>query len=124
MRRCSLKQPLTALLIAPDQDMRYAIEKGRKTITIREGHRDYKKGGLVMLCCHLEPWAVQAEITVVRHCKLRDVTKQEWTADGFASQEDLLEQMRRFYPKLALDSEVTVIRWTGVRGAHVDKHTL
>jgi hypothetical protein len=119
-----LKQPLTALLIAPDEDMRYAIERGLKTITIREGMRDYRKGGMVMLCCHLEPWAVQADITDVRHCRLRHVTEEEWRADGFVSQEDLLHQMHRFYPKLTLDSDVTVIRWTKVRGALVDKNRL
>ena len=116
-----MKQPLTALLIAPDEGMRHRVETGAKTITIREGHRDYRPG-LVMLCCHLVPWAVQAEITDVRHCALRDVTEDEWLADGFDSQADLLMQMRRFYPKLALDSDVTVIRWAGARGALVERH--
>ena len=116
-----MKQPLTALLIAPDAGMRYDVETGLKTITIREGHRDYRPG-LVMLCCHLEPWAVQAEITGVRHCTLREVTEDEWRDDGFVSQVDLLAQMHRFYPKLTLDSEVTVIRWANARGALVERH--
>ena len=117
-----MKQPLTALLIAPDEGMRYDVETGLKTITIREGHRDYRPG-LVMLCCHLVPWAVQAEITDVRHCALRDVTEDEWRDDGFVSQDDLLTRMRRFYPKLGLDSDVTVIRWKDARGALVDRHS-
>lgn len=116
-----MKQPLTALLIAPDEGMRRRVETGEKTITIREGHRDYRPG-LVMLCCHLVPWAVQAEITDVRHCALREITREEWESDGFVSQTDLLTQMRRFYPKLELDSAVTVIRWKDARGALVERH--
>lgn len=118
-----MKQPLTALLIAPDEAMRHRVETGEKTITIREGHRDYRPG-LTMLACHLVPWAVQATITDVRHCRLRDVTEQEWLDDGFVSQDDLLTQMRRFYKNLTLDSDVTVIRWTGATGALVERHDL
>ena len=116
-----MKQPLTALLIAPDDGMRHRIETGTKTITIREGHRDYRPG-LVMLCCHLVAWAVQADINDVRHCTLREVTEEEWEDDGFVSQEDLLTQMRRFYKDLTLDSDVTVIRWTKARGELVERH--
>ncbi|HJV32529.1 MAG TPA: ASCH domain-containing protein [Patescibacteria group bacterium] len=117
-----MKQPLYALLIAPDEEMRYRVETGGKTITIREGHRDYRPG-LVMLCCEKVPWAVMADITDVRHCALREVTEEEWTADGFVSQSDLLTQMRRFYPKLELGSDVTVIRWKDARGALVERHS-
>ena len=117
-----MKRPLTALLIAPDDGMRHRVETGAKTITIREGHRDYRPGELVMLCCHLVPWAVQTTLTDVRHCRLREVGEEEWLDDGFVSQDDLLTQMRRFYPKLTLDSEVTVIRWKDARGALIERH--
>jgi hypothetical protein len=50
------------------------------------------------------------------------VTREEWEADGFASQEDLLSRMRRFYKTLTLDSAVTVIRWKDARGALVERH--
>ena len=116
-----MKQPLYALLISPDEGMRHRIETHEKTITIREGHRDYRAGP-VMLSCQIVPWAVMADITDVRHCTLREVAREEWEADGFVSQTDLLAQMRRYYPKLALDSEVTVIRWKDARGALVERH--
>ena len=116
-----MKQPLYALLIAPDEEMRHRVETGEKTITIREGHRDYRAGP-VMLCCEKVPWAVMADITDVRHCALREIAEDEWTADGFVSQADLLAKMRRFYPKLELDSAVTVIRWKDARGALVERH--
>ncbi len=117
------KRPLVALLIAPDREMRKATLEGRKKITIREGYREYYSGMTVMLCCHLEPWCVMADITAVRHCLLSEVTEKEWRADGFASREELLTGMQRFYPTMTWDSAVTVISWDNVRGKLVDDWT-
>jgi len=116
-----VKQPLYALLVAPIEEMIVAVLDGTKTITVREGHRDYRPGLPVMLCCHLEGWAVQADIVNVRHCALKEVTEEEWADDGFTSQEDLLTGLQRFYPCLTMDSPVTVIRWKNVRGLLVDE---
>ena len=116
-----LKQPLQALLVAPDEKMRNDILSGIKEISIRDGWRKYRAGLPVMLCCHLVPWAVMAErIVKVRHCTLKEVTKEEYVADGFKSQKDLLAGLKRFYPNMTLKSPVTVIRWTGVKGYLVD----
>lgn len=111
-----MKNPLYALLVAPIPEMRYAILHGTKKISIREGHRDYRRGK-VMLCCHLEPWAVMADITDVRHTTLKEVTEEEYKADGFENQEDMLCGMQRFYPTMTMDSPVTVIKWDNVSGA-------
>lgn len=114
-----LKHPLQALLVAPDQRMRTAILERIKKISIREGRRDYRSGP-VMLCCHLEPWAVMADIVNVRHCTLREVTKEEYKADGFENKVELLNGLKKFYPNMNLDSPVTVIRWDNARGKLVD----
>lgn len=121
-----LKYPLQALLIAPDHGARVAILYGDKLITIREGWRDYRPGP-VMLCCHVVPWAVLAEITSVRHCILREVTEEEWKNDGFFSQDGLLRGLQRFYSHMTLDSPVTVIRWQNAQGflvEHVSEYDL
>lgn len=117
-----MKQALQALLIAPDHQMRTNIIYGRKTVTIREGHRDYHPGP-VMICCHLVPWAVMADVISVRHCTLLEVTDEEYKADGFHSQDDLLAGMKRFYPDMTMDSPVSVIRWENARGFLAD-HSL
>lgn len=110
-----MKQPLYAILIAPIEEMRTRVLNGTKKITIREGHREYKPGK-VMLCCHLEPWAVMADIVSVRHTTLREVTEEEYAADGFVSPGHMWEGMRRFYKDMTMDSPVTVIRWDNVEG--------
>jgi len=117
----TLKRPLVALLIAPDREMRHAILEGRKRITIREGYREgYDLGRPVMLCCQIDPWCVMADIAAVRHCLLSEVTEEEWEADGFASREELLTGMQRFYPEMDWNSAVTIISWDNVRGKLVD----
>ncbi len=111
-----MKQPLVALLISPDKKMRRNIETGKKKISIRLDHRDYKVGQTIMLCCHLVPWAVQADVTEVRHCTLKDVTEEEYQADGFNCVADMIKGLRAFYPNVGLDSPVTVIKWDKARG--------
>ena len=112
---------LQALLIAPDEVMRFHILAEIKQITIREGWRDYQVGRPVMLCCQIEPWCVMADIVEVRHCTLAAVTYTEMAADSFPTYVELLEGMRRFYPDMDLDSPVTVIRWANVRGKMVNE---
>lgn len=116
-----MKQPLYALLIAPDSKMRQAILDGTKKISIREGHRDYKVGGKIMLCCHLEPWAVMADIIDIRHCVLWQVTEKEWKEDGYGSQALMWSGLRKFYPNIKMTSEITVIRWDNISGALVEE---
>jgi hypothetical protein len=117
----TLKKPLVALLIAPDNGMRQDIIAGIKQITIREGYREgYDPGRPVILCCEKDPWCVMADITKVRHCLLSEVTEEEWRADGYASREELLTDMRRFYPDMTWDSAVTIVSWNNVRGRLVD----
>lgn len=118
-----LKPPLYALLIAPDVFMRQAIVTGQKDGTIREGHRDYKPGTTLMLCCHLEPWAVMADVTQVRHATLRELADGELNSSGFSTRDEALAGLRTFYPNMTLDSPVTVIRWANARGLLVDEAT-
>lgn len=117
-----MKPALQALLIAPDHEMRKSILWGSQSLSIREGHRDYHCGP-VMLCCHIVPWAVMADITSVRHCQLGQVTKEEYKDAGFHSQKDLLLGLQKFYPHLTMDSPVTVVRWEKLRGYLVEHDT-
>jgi hypothetical protein len=101
---------MTALLIAGKSEKKLVAE-GKKTITIREGHRDYQVGDRLMLGCHLLSWAVLTKVVFVRHCLAKEVTEDEYRAGGYASLEDMIYDLRRFYPNLDAFSPVTVIRW-------------
>ena len=110
-----MKQALQALLISPDPVQRIVCMTGEKAITIREGHRDYKNGP-VMICCHIDPWCVMAEIKSVRQTIASEVTEEEYTDDGFESREEMLRGLQSYYPEMTMESSVTVIRWKNVTG--------
>jgi hypothetical protein len=76
-----------------------------------------------MICCHIDPWVVQATIIKVRHTTLAEVTEDEWLADGYATSVQMLEDLRKYYPNMTMESEVTVIIWNNVMGAYSEpKH--
>lgn len=110
-----MKNPLYALLIADDPQMRLNVLTERKQISIREGHRDYQKGPMI-ICDPENPWAVSVNLTEVKHCTMAEITEEEWLADGFVSQEDMLEGMKKYYPNIGLSSPVTILYWNGVKG--------
>ncbi len=104
-----MKKALQAMLIA-GEEQKEAVLSGNKTITVREGHRLYSPGP-VMIGCHILDWATMREIIHVRHTYVSSVTVREFTDDGFKSYNDMLVSLREFYPDLQFDSPVTVIRW-------------
>ena len=104
-----MKRALQAILIA-GECMRMETLANIKKITIREWHRDYSKGP-VLLGCHELNWATLRHIVDVRHTTLGEVTKEEYEADGFDAKSELLIGLSQFYPEINWDSEVTVIRW-------------
>jgi len=110
-----MKNPLYGLLIANDPQMCFNVMTGTKRISIREGHRDYQKGAVLIGNPDIA-FIVTATITEVKHVLLSEVTAEEWIADGFISQDDMLAKLREFYPSINLDSPVTILFWENVRG--------
>lgn len=104
------------MLIDNDPHMRLNVLTQKKQISIREGHRDYRNGPM-MICDQVEPFAVMVDVVLVKHITLGEVSEEEWLADGFTSQEDMLDGMRKFYPNIDLSSPVTVLFWNNVRGS-------
>lgn len=104
-----MKKPLQAILIA-GEEMKGDVLEGRKKITIREGHREYAEGP-VLIGCHLLNWATMKQVKSVRHTTIRELADDECKDDGFKDQEDTLYGLRKFYPQMDMDSAVTVVRW-------------
>lgn len=120
------KTPLFGLLIAPDRadavvKQREEILAGRVTATIRKDWPMYEKGP-VMLCCHIDPWVVMADIVYVQRVYLREFTDAELHEAGYASPGAALNALRAFYPDLALTAPLLFIRWANVRGELVDDY--
>lgn len=116
-----MKRALQALLISPDEEKRKEILEGKKNITIREGHRDYILGP-VMLCCPIEPWCVEADIVEIKHSTLGEVNEKDYFASGYNNYQDAKDKLKKFYPGINFNSEVTIIRWSNVRGKLVEEY--
>lgn len=104
-----MKRAMQAILIA-GKDFMVDVLSGKKKITIREGHRDYSEGP-VLLGCPVLNWAVSHNIVDVRHTTLADVSLADLETDGFKNHNIALNVLKGFYPTMTLESEVTVVKW-------------
>jgi len=116
-----LKRPVQALLMSSSDDQWAAILSENKKITIREGRRDYVNG-LVIIANTETGYCVKADITDVKHYLAREVPKKDFRDDGYSSGEQMIDDLKTFYPKINADSSVTVIRWNNVGGRMVDDY--
>ncbi len=116
-----MRRPVVALMFDNPETWPKILSES-KLITIREGHRDYRVGDTVMLCSHINPWCVAATVSSVRHCTLREITREEALADGFSIASELYRELKKFYPNIAWGSDVTIIIWRDVRGQMVEDY--
>lgn len=103
------RRPLMGLLMGTG--FRDAIEMGEKTITLREGWRDYHSGDKVLIGCPDEGWCRQAKITKVDFYTLGDVPQRDLEDDGFPTVEDAVIGLSAYYQNINEESPVTIIRW-------------
>ena len=90
------------------------IASGAKKITLRNGHRTgFAVGEWIKLICSTSKTTFKGQLTVIRHTTYGGITAQEYTADGFSSQADMMQGMSQYYPGITLTSPATVFRWTG-----------
>lgn len=104
-----MARALQAILIAGEK-MKEEVLNDTKLITIREGHRDYTEGPVLIGCNKLN-WATMRHITSVRYTTLQEVTRDEYMADGFETKSELLTVLSKFYPDINWESPVTIITW-------------
>ncbi len=84
------------------------IRTGRKRITFRAGRRKFRPGEIVDGKC-AEGVVLPLRITRCETKPLKDVTEEEARADLFESREVVLEGMRKFYPAMTWDTEISLI---------------
>jgi hypothetical protein len=116
-----MKRALQAILMSASDEQWENILSKVKEITIREGERDYVPGFCVLTNIDTNR-SVGADITSVRHCKLKEVTHIECLEDNFRDHEDMYEGMKKYYPNMTPESDVTIIRWNNARGLLMDQY--
>lgn len=106
--RKKLRAPHQALLLA--EELIEETVSGIKIQTVREGHRDYKPGKVIFACPEVE-WSTAKTITKVKHTTPRKCSSSDYLDEGWESREHMVSDLQRFYPKLTMDSPITVIRF-------------
>jgi hypothetical protein len=86
------------------------IRTGGKKITFRAGRRRFRPGEMVEGKC-AEGVILPLRITGCVTKPLKDVSEEEARDDLFECREVILEGMRKFYPRMTWDTEITLIRF-------------
>ena len=102
--------PVTEMLLA--EDLFEQLLAGEKSVTMRNGHRDVRPGSFVFKCTQDESRSAKVDVIQVLHSRLADVPIGFLMEEGFDSTEQAEEALRRFYPHITKESEVTVIVFT------------
>ena len=86
------------------------ILSGKKRATVRLGKRGVREGMTIFLAVGGRPFA-RARVVRVSFKKLKDLSPEEVRKEGHSSLSDLLKELRRIYPVISPEDEVTYIEW-------------
>lgn len=91
------------------EDIFDTLEEGKQT-TIRKGRLSIALGELIF-----ESTETQREKTVnvqtVYYTQLKNVNLEDLKNDGFKDHQDMWQKIKRFYPDIELEDEVTVVKF-------------
>ncbi|TJW14443.1 MAG: ASCH domain-containing protein [Mesorhizobium sp.] len=90
-------------------DLFPGLLNGEKTCTIRSGRRDIQLGPLVFESVSGELNQVTVEVISVIYMRAGDIPDDLARADGARDGTELLDAMKRFYPDLKSESEITAV---------------
>lgn len=84
--------------------------KQGKGVTIRKGHRDITIGDLIFESVEKKRHET-VDVYMVYKAKLKYVLPEDIQKDGFKDQNDMIEKIKRFYPDISEESDLTIIRF-------------
>jgi hypothetical protein len=85
------------------EDLIPLLESGQKLVTIRKGKRQF--GAFVTI------EGKEAAIDQVEHSTINSCSLQVLKDDGFVSRKDAIKKMKRFYPDITGDTDITIVRF-------------
>jgi hypothetical protein len=85
------------------------LETGKR-VTIRKGRRDIFLGPLAFASTNNNRTQI-VEVDMVYYCKLKLVLPSDYINDGFNDIDHMFQEMKKFYPDISMDSEVSVVRF-------------
>ncbi len=86
------------------------ILSGKKRATVRLGRKGVKAGSVVYLSVGGRPFA-RARVVKVVTKKLKELTPEEIKKEGHRNFSELFRELRKIYPVISPEDEVTYIEW-------------
>jgi hypothetical protein len=84
------------------------VRSGKKKSTIREGTRNLIPGPAILASGDEE---AAVRITTVTHNTLGMLTEEDAKEEGFDTLSELIDTLKRFYPRIGTTSAVTIVRF-------------
>jgi hypothetical protein len=108
----SKDQATLAHYLSFNESLCSGIANGSKKLTLRNKHVTYLTvGEWIKLICSTSKTTFKAQVTEVRHTTWGGITADEYSADGFSSQANMMSIMATYYPGITLGDPATVVRW-------------
>lgn len=85
-----------------------SVDSGKKTTTVRAGHRSYNAGPLIL---RFGETARDAVLLQCRFTTLGALTENDAQTDGFQSVRELITALLRYYPDLIETSPITIVEF-------------
>ena len=87
------------------------ILSGRKRATIRLGVKNVKRGMMINL---VSSGRIFARARIIRVCrkKLKELKEEEIRKEGARNFRELLADLRKIYPAISPEDEITYIEWS------------
>jgi hypothetical protein len=104
--------PTFAHYLSFNESLCAGVGSGSKKLTLRNKHITYLTvGEWIKLICSTSKTTYKGQVTEVRKTTWGGITADEYTADGFSSQANMLSIMQTYYPGISLSDPATVVRW-------------
>ncbi len=90
-----------------------SITNNTKKTTLRNKHNvaGISVGEWIKLICSTSKTTFKAQVTLVRLTTWGGITAEEYMADGFSSQAQMLQIMQTYYPGITMTDPATVYAW-------------
>jgi ASC-1-like (ASCH) protein len=85
------------------------VKMGRKTTTIRRGHRDYNPKKPAIFDSGQE--IVPIEIESKKYLRFKQLTEEDAIKDGFTSARELKSELKQFYSDIKDDTPITILKF-------------
>jgi len=88
-----------------------SVITGRKSSTIRDGVLVFPDNCELLLRFSRSAPPVKVRVTESRVKRFKDLSQKEIEADGFGTRDELLAELRQYYPLIMEESVITVVNF-------------